>query len=133
MAAPKTLAELAEESGVPARTIRFYIARGLLAGPGKAGRGAVYTGEHLARLQQIKQLQAGGRTLLDIAREMGEKPARAAAPPSACWQHVIGDDVVILVRGGVSPWRMKRIQAAIDEFAARLWDGEGDSTRRDQE
>ena len=51
----KTLAELSEESGTPARTIRFYIARGLLDGPLKAGRGAVYTAEHLARLEKIKE------------------------------------------------------------------------------
>jgi len=53
MGNPKTLAELSEESSIPARTIRFYIARGLLDGRVKAGRGAVYTAERL-RLEKIQ-------------------------------------------------------------------------------
>ena len=52
---------------MPARTIRFYIARGLLDGPVKAGRGAVYTADHLARLERIKEMQAEGRMLAEIA------------------------------------------------------------------
>ena len=68
MEGERTLAELAEAAGIPARTIRFYIARGLLDGPLKAGRGAVYTAEHLARLEKIKTLQAEGRMLAEIGR-----------------------------------------------------------------
>ena len=70
----KTLAELSEESGIPARTIRFYIARGLLDGPVKAGRGAVYTAGHLARLEKIKALQAEGRMLAEIAHDLNGPP-----------------------------------------------------------
>ena len=70
----KTLAELSEESGMPARTIRFYIARGLLDGPVKAGRGAVYTAEHLARLEKIKEMQAEGRMLAEIAHDLTGGP-----------------------------------------------------------
>lgn len=40
------LAELAQKAGLPGRTIRFYIARGLLPGPLKAGRGATYGPEN---------------------------------------------------------------------------------------
>jgi DNA-binding transcriptional MerR regulator len=117
----KTLAELSGASGIPARTIRFYIARGLLAGPVKAGRGAVYTAEHLARLEKIKELQARGRMLTEIANEIGGgPPAQTTAPPTPWWQHVIQDDVVVFVRGDVSPWRMKQIRAAVDELASRL-------------
>ena len=42
-----TLVELSEVSGVPARTIRFYIARGLLPPPLVGGRSACYGAEHL--------------------------------------------------------------------------------------
>jgi DNA-binding transcriptional MerR regulator len=55
-----TLAEVAEASGLLERTIRFYIARGLLDGPIKGGRAAAYTAEHVARLERIKHLQAAG-------------------------------------------------------------------------
>ena len=47
-----SLAELAEQSGVPGRTIRFYIARSLLPGPSQAGRGASYGQEHIRQLQE---------------------------------------------------------------------------------
>jgi DNA-binding transcriptional MerR regulator len=128
----RTLAELAEESGIPARTIRFYIARGLLDGPVKAGRGAVYTAGHLARLEKIKQLQAGGRMLAEIARDLnGGQPAPAEASPAAWWQHVIHEDIMVWVRGDVSPWRMKQIRAAVDHFAAQLRDPETDNSDSD--
>ena len=82
MNASKTLAELSEESGIPARTIRFYIARGLLAGPVKSGRGAVYTAEHLERLEKIKQLQSQGKMLAEIAHDLaGGAPERVPGRP----------------------------------------------------
>src|SRR5712672_2360572 len=110
----KTLAELSEESSIPARTIRFYIARGLLDGPVKAGRGAVYTAEHLARLEKIKELQAKGRMLAEIAHDLnGGTPAQGAVQPSQWWQHVIQEDVMVWVRGDVSPWRLKQIRSAV--------------------
>jgi DNA-binding transcriptional MerR regulator len=116
-----TLAELSDESGIPARTIRFYISRGLLDGPVKAGRGAIYTSDHMARLERIKSLQAEGRMLSEIVHLLNADPApETSSPPTAWWQHVIHDDVMVLVRGDVSPWRMKQIRAAIDNLAAQL-------------
>jgi DNA-binding transcriptional MerR regulator len=127
----KTLAELSGESGIPARTIRFYIARGLLDGPVKAGRGAVYTADHLARLEKIKQLQAEGRMLVEIAHDLDcGPPAEAPVPPSPWWQHVIQEDVMVWVRGDVSPWRMKQIRTAVDDFASRLREPESGNPRR---
>jgi DNA-binding transcriptional MerR regulator len=131
MNSSKTLAELSGESGIPARTIRFYIARGLLDGPVKSGRGAVYTVEHLARLEKIQRLQAEGRMLSEIALDLGGGPAaHTAAPPSPWWQHAIQEDVMVWVRGDVSPWRMKQIRAAVDDFASRLPEPETNKTRR---
>lgn len=51
-----TLDELAERAGVSPRTVRFYIAEGLLAGPGARGKGALYGEEHLTRLRLIRLL-----------------------------------------------------------------------------
>jgi DNA-binding transcriptional MerR regulator len=117
----KTLAELSEESGIPARTIRFYIARGLLEGPVKAGRGAVYTAQHLARIEKIKSLQAEGRMLAEIVRILHGVESTGTGPaPSAWYQHVIHDDVMVWVRGDASPWRMRLIRAAIDDMSAQL-------------
>ena len=131
----KTLAELSEESSTPARTIRFYIARGLLDGPLKAGRGAVYTAEHLARLEKIKEMQAEGRMLAEIAHDLTvSSPSQTAVPPSPWWQYTIHDDVMIWVRGDVSPWRMKQIRAAVDDMTSRLREPEsGVNTRRNRQ
>jgi DNA-binding transcriptional MerR regulator len=120
MSDQKTLADLADESGIPARTIRFYISRGLLEGPVKAGRGAVYTTQHLARLEKIKALQGERRTLSEIAPIVGiPKPVRTS-PPSAWWQHAIGDDILVWTRADVSPWRLKQLRSAIADLEARL-------------
>jgi len=121
MSEEKTLAELADATGIPARTIRFYISRGLLDGPAKAGRGAVYTAAHVERLEKIKALQAQGRHLSEIAPLMEGAPAeRPSYPSSAWWQHILADDVVVWTRGDVSPWRQKQIRDAVDEMAVRL-------------
>jgi DNA-binding transcriptional MerR regulator len=116
-----TLAELAEASATPARTIRFYISRGLLDGPSKAGRGAAYSAAHLARLEQIKNLQAEGRTLAEIAHRLSPDDApSSASTPEAWWRHVVSDDVIVLARADASPWRTKQIRSAIEDLAARL-------------
>jgi DNA-binding transcriptional MerR regulator len=126
-----TLAEIAEASGLAARTIRFYIARGLLDGPVKAGRSAAYTAEHLARLERIKRLQSAGHALSDIARILGrpseEEPEMV--PATAWWQHAVADDVVVWVRAGASPWRSKQVRAAVDEFARRIGQAQNGSGR----
>src|SRR5215469_16121240 len=105
MGAFKTLAELSEESGMPARTIRFYIARGLLDGPVKAGRGAVYTADHVARLEKIRKLQAKGLTLVEITAALDERRKRQelATPNSLWWQFQVDKDVTAWVRSDVSP------------------------------
>jgi DNA-binding transcriptional MerR regulator len=122
MSEPLTLADLAEHSGIPARTIRFYIARGLLDGPTKAGRAAAYTQDHLSRLDRIKSLQTEGRTLAEITHLLTapEAPIPTVAPSAAWYQHILHDDVMVFVRADASPWRMKQIRTAIDQMAAQI-------------
>ena len=116
---PITLADLEQKSGVPARTIRFYISRGLLDGPSKAGRGAAYTSAHLDRLAKIKALQDKGHVLSEIAAILSGA-GRVAVPAAPWWQHAVADDVVVFTKADVSPWRMKQVRAAIEEMAKRL-------------
>lgn len=66
------LRELARESGVPPRTIRYYIHQGLLPSPGKRGRGARYDRALLDRLELIKLLQRDRWPLGRIASHMAE-------------------------------------------------------------
>jgi DNA-binding transcriptional MerR regulator len=58
-----SLARLAELSGVPTRTIRYYQSIGLLPKPEHAGKHAVYTAEHVARLEDISRMRTQGLQL----------------------------------------------------------------------
>lgn len=118
---PLSLEQLAAEAGVPARTIRFYIARGLLPRPAGAGRGAAYGSEHVARLRSVRRLQGKGLMLAEISRVLGgEKPEAGLPPPSAWWSYPLADAVVVWVRAGLSPWHTRQVRAALEEMAGRL-------------
>lgn len=58
-----TLQQLSEQTGVPGRTVRFYIQKGLLPAPEGERRGAYYTQAHLADILRIKQWQEAGLSL----------------------------------------------------------------------
>ncbi len=115
-----SLSELAEETGLSQRTIRYYISLGLLEGPAVAGRGAAYSSAHLERLRTIQKLQAGGVMLSRIGRMLageGDKPA----PAAETWRrYQLDEDVVVMVRGDVSPWRSREVVDALTTFAAHI-------------
>jgi len=67
-----SLAELSETSVVPARTIRFYIQRGLLPRPLTKGPKSLYSLEHLHKLMAIKRLKDEGFSLDAIGRAFEE-------------------------------------------------------------
>jgi DNA-binding transcriptional MerR regulator len=76
MADQWTLRELAAETGVPERTIRFYISRELLPPPLKGGRGAAYGPAHKTLLETIKKLQAQGMMLAEIGHALALESSR---------------------------------------------------------
>jgi DNA-binding transcriptional MerR regulator len=82
------LSELADLGGVTPRTVRYYLAQGLLPSVGQTGPGAKYDDRHLARLRLIRRLQAEHLPLAEIRRrldELGEDDIRelagSAEPP----------------------------------------------------
>ncbi|WP_433594476.1 MerR family transcriptional regulator [Nocardia sp. CA-145437] len=75
--------QLAELSGVAARTIRYYHSVGVLPKPGRAGKEAVYGPDHLERLRAITTMQARGLRL-DAIREVFE----AEVPGDGDWREV---------------------------------------------
>lgn len=77
-------AQLADLSGVPARTIRYYQSLGVLPKAGRAGKEAVYTDEHLDRLRDIVAMQGRGLRL-DAIREVF-----AAEPTGTDWRTLFG-------------------------------------------
>jgi DNA-binding transcriptional MerR regulator len=70
------LEELAQRAGVSARTIRYYVQRGLLPAPTFRGRDTVYTDDHLLRLQVIQRLQKQFLPLDRIQHELTTRSVR---------------------------------------------------------
>ena len=67
-----TLDQLAFATGVSTRTIRFYQFKGVLPRPVRRGRGALYDGQHVARLRLIGQLQDRGLSLRAVRHLLRE-------------------------------------------------------------
>ena len=76
-----TIGKLAAAGGVGVETVRFYQRRGLLGTPGRDGGIRRYGSEDLRRLRFIRQAQAAGVPLVEIAEllalDAGEDRARA--------------------------------------------------------
>ncbi len=60
------LEDLGREAGVAARTVRYYVQRGLLPAPEFRGKDTTYGEDHLIRLRAIKRLQEAHLPLDDI-------------------------------------------------------------------
>jgi DNA-binding transcriptional MerR regulator len=65
-----TLGELTDAAGVSVRTVRYYIAEGLLPPPKGAGPSSIYTSGHLDRLRLIQRLKAAYFPLKEIRRRL---------------------------------------------------------------
>ena len=67
-----SIADLARLTGVSVRTIRYYLAQGLLPTSGESGPGAHYGDGHLHRLQLTRRLQEQHLPLAEIRRRLAE-------------------------------------------------------------
>jgi DNA-binding transcriptional MerR regulator len=67
---PYSLTELADLAGVTPRTVRYYLAQGLLPAVGQTGPGSKYGSDHLDRLRLIKRLQAEHLPLAEIRHRL---------------------------------------------------------------
>ena len=65
-----TLSELTTKADVSVRTVRYYIAEGLLPPPAGTGPGSAYTQGHLDRLRLIQQLKEVYLPLKEIRRRL---------------------------------------------------------------
>ncbi len=115
--------DLVQLTGIPRRTIRYYVQRELLDPPRGAGRGHYYTRLHLDRLRRVRELQGQGRSLEEI-RECLE--SRAAGRPGAPLPTVelttriqVAPGVEVLVAHGAqppSPTQVRALAAAAQEI-----------------
>src|SRR5690554_4685301 len=123
-----SLEQLSDQSGVPGRTIRFYIQKGLLPPPHGERRGAWYTPEHLAALLRIRQWQESGLSLDAIAGLLQARQEAPLAParPGAIEVRshlIVADGIELSVapeRAGLTQSQIRqlfqRVRAALDEL-----------------
>ena len=112
-----TLEQLSAQSDTPGRTIRYYIQKGLIAGPEGERRGAWYTPAHLAELLRIRQWQESGLSLDAIAGLLQAKHESPIAPrrPGAIEVHshlIVADGVELVVspeRSGMTQTQVRRL------------------------
>ena len=76
-----SLKELADRTGVSARTIRYYTEQGLLPPPAARGRYAVYTNIHVDRLREIVRLKEAFLPLSTIRERLSGLPDEQTTLP----------------------------------------------------
>ena len=113
--------DLATLASVPTRTVRFYIAKGLIDRPHGAKRGAWYEERHLQQLLLIRRWTDAGLSL-DRVRELQagspeEAPPRRVKPGTVeVWSRVtLADGVEVQLeprRAGMTP---EQVRAFIQE------------------
>ena len=92
-----TMADLEAETGLSARTIRYYITEGLLPAARGRGVGATYSPSHLLRLKAIGLLKKDNTPLEQIRQRLQDmRDAELAAmlevetaPPEDRWRRVM--------------------------------------------
>lgn len=89
-----TLSDLERETGVTARTIRYYISEGLLQPAYGRGPSATYDPDHLLRLQLINRLKDERLSLRDIKERLS---------------HLTPEDIAVMLKVQMQPeadtWR----------------------------
>jgi DNA-binding transcriptional MerR regulator len=98
--APYSISDLARLTGISVRTIRYYLAQGLIPASGESGPGAHYGAGHLGRLQLVRRLQQQHLPLAeirarlaaltddDVAALVSEPPAGATEPVTSALDYV---------------------------------------------
>ena len=115
-----SLEDLCTRSGLPVRTVRYYIQVGLVEPPEGRGRGAFYTRRHLDQLLVVLNLQRKGMSL-EAIREFATRAESAQVARVAprvpggveVWTHLNVEDGVELHiepgRAGLSPEQVRSL------------------------
>ncbi len=116
--------DLAALASVPTRTVRFYIAKGLIDRPHGAKRGAWYEDRHLQQLLMIRRWTDAGLSL-DRVRELqagspNEAPPRPVKPGMVeVWSRItLTDGVEIQVEPGRAGMTPEQVRAFIQDVTA---------------
>ncbi len=109
---PYTIADLSRLTGLNVRTIRSYLAQGLIPPSGESGPGAHYGEGHLARLRLTKRLQAQHLPLAEIRTQLA----------------TLSDDEVVEAEASTTPVAEPPSTSALDYVRGVLGAAEDRST-----
>lgn len=129
------LQQLSERTELPARTIRFYIQKGLIPGPEGEKRGAYYTQAHLAELLRIRSWQEAGLSLEaigDLLQARQEPPLPPARPGAIeVRSHLVVTEGVELViapeRAHLTQSQLRQLFREVQAAHARIVGADTDS------
>lgn len=116
------LEDLAREAGVAARTVRYYVQRGLLPAPEFRGRDTTYDEGHLLRLRAIRRLQEAHLPLDEIQARL-EGASRAELEKLAGGAVTIAVPLPPVDADGSHPYRTsprRREPAPVEETWRRI-------------
>lgn len=125
--------ELSSLAGLTPRTVRYYIAEGLLERPLGEKRGAYYLHGHLERLLQIRRWSEAGLSLERIRELLAgaaeDPPPRRVRPGTVeVWSRVtLADGLELQVepgRSGLSPEQLRALVREVTAAYRRVRDGD---------
>jgi DNA-binding transcriptional MerR regulator len=129
-----TMTELAEATATSARTIRYYIAEGLLPGSAAPGTWAGYSEEHLVRLHEILRLRAEGRTLSQIKEVINPSPTQQPDPaPDGGWVKFPVDDELHVAVRDTAPVPKKGLARPLAEVGRAAARQDVDQTNKEED
>ena len=133
--------ELSALAGVTPRTVRFYIAEGLMDRPAGEKRGAHYLQRHLEQLLLIRRWTDAGVSL-DRVRELiagaPEDPPRRRTPPGSVeiWSRMtLADGLELQLepgRAGLSPEQVRALVRGVTELYREVRAEQGPGAPRDE-
>lgn len=125
-----TIDELADAAGTPKRTIRYYIAQGLISPALGRGRSAYYTPSHLEELERVKLLRQRGLSIEEIRARRQERPAEP--PRGETWERFRPHPALeVHLRADAPPYVRILAEGLLHDADAWLSDAAGSEEARD--
>lgn len=129
-----SIEDLSALSGLPVRTVRYYIQEGVVDRPEGVRRGAWYEHRHLEQLLAVRRWQAAGLSLDRIGELVRRHTDDVDAPPPVrrpgdveVWSHVaLAEGLELLIepgRAGLTPEQLRRLAAECLQVADRIRSG----------
>jgi len=129
--------ELSTLAGVSPRTVRYYIAEGLLERPEGEKRGAHYLRRHLEQLLLIRRWTEAGLSLERISELVAgapEDPPRRAPPPGSIevWSRVtVADGLELQIEPGRAALSPEQVRAFVRGITTLYRQVRGNSREND--